>query len=80
MSDFLKFQKKIPALRTMFSSWNPRKKDEKERYLDKFSVNNWGKWRSRKRVNILLQTAKDAIIAMPKFKLNFQSSQISLRE
>ena len=41
--DFLKFQKKIPALRAMFSGWNPRKKDEKEKYLNKFSVNNWEK-------------------------------------
>ena len=29
---------------------------------------------------ILLQTAKDAVIAMPKFKLYFQSGQISFRE
>lgn len=37
-------------------------------------------WRSWKKVNILLQTAKDAVIAMPKFKLYFQSGQISFRE
>ena len=41
--EFLKFQKKIPALREMFSSWNPRKKDEKEKYVEKFSIQNWEK-------------------------------------
>ena len=41
--EFLKFQKKIPALREMFSSWNPRKKDKKEKYVEKFSIQNWEK-------------------------------------
>lgn len=41
--EFLKFQKKIPALRNMFSSWNPRKKAEKEKYLETFSIQNWVK-------------------------------------
>lgn len=39
--DFSKFQKKIPALRDMFSCWNPRRKDEKERHLETFSIKNW---------------------------------------
>lgn len=39
--DFSKFQKKIPALRDMFSRWNPKRKDEKERYLETFSIKNW---------------------------------------
>ena len=39
--DFLKFQKKIPALRDMFSRWNPRRKDEKEKYLETFRIKNW---------------------------------------
>lgn len=41
--EFLKFQKKIPALRAMFSNWNPRKKEEKENYLKTFSSKNWEK-------------------------------------
>jgi len=39
--DFLKFQKKTPALRDMVSHWNPRQKDEKEKYLETFSIKNW---------------------------------------
>lgn len=39
--DFLKFQKKIPALRDMFSRWNPRRKGEKEKYVETFSIKNW---------------------------------------
>ena len=41
--EFLKFQKKIPSLRAMFSNWNPRKKDEKKKYLETFSIQNWKK-------------------------------------
>ena len=41
--DFLKFQKKMPALRDLFSSWNPRKKAEKEKYLETFAIQNWEK-------------------------------------
>jgi len=31
----------MPALISLFSSWNPRKKQEKERYLKTFSISNW---------------------------------------
>ena len=39
--DFPKFQKKIPALRYMFSHWNPRRKDKKEKYLETLSIKKW---------------------------------------
>ena len=32
--------KKHPALRDMFSRWNPRRQDEKEKYLETFSIKN----------------------------------------
>lgn len=39
--DYLKFQKKVPALRTLFTNWNPRKRLEKQLYLKTFSLENW---------------------------------------
>ena len=39
--DVKMFQKKLPDLRKTFRIWNPRKKDERERYLEAFSVDNW---------------------------------------
>lgn len=72
--DFLRFQKKISAHYALCS----RKKDEKEKYLDKFSVNNWEKMAfTEKSEHSFANSAKDAIIAMPKFKLYFQSSKIN---
>ena len=70
--DFSKFQKKIPALRDMFSRWNPKRKDEKERYLETFSIKNWNEMARVEKKNICFQTAKGAIIAMLKFKLYSQ--------
>ena len=39
--DFKTFQKKLPDLRKKFSTWNPRKKKEREQYFEAFSADNW---------------------------------------
>ena len=39
--DVKMFQKKLSDLRKTFRIWNPRKKDERERYLEAFSADNW---------------------------------------
>jgi len=67
--DFLKFQKKIPALRDMFSRCKPRRKDEKEKYLETFSIKNWKEMARAEKTSIRFQTAKGAIIAKLRFKL-----------
>jgi hypothetical protein len=39
--DFKTLQRKLPDLRKKFSTWNPRKKKEREQYLEAFSADNW---------------------------------------
>jgi hypothetical protein len=39
--DFKTFQRKLPDLRKKFSTWNPRKKNEREQYFKAFSADNW---------------------------------------
>ena len=39
--DFLQFNLKLAALQSKVTEWSPRKKEEKERYLNEFSVDNW---------------------------------------
>jgi len=39
--DFLKFHKKLAALREKVNKWNTRKLDEKRKFLDTFSLKNW---------------------------------------
>jgi len=41
--DFLQFDKKLPGLRNAVNKWNFRKADEKQKYLETFSQNNWVK-------------------------------------
>ena len=39
--DFLKFQKKISALREKVSKWNVKKLEEKSKFMTTFSIKNW---------------------------------------
>lgn len=41
--DFLKFHKKLPGLKEVFTKWNFRKANEKSQYLEVFSTENWKK-------------------------------------
>lgn len=41
--DLKVFRKKLPDLRKKFSTWNPRKIQEREQYLKAFSTDNWRK-------------------------------------
>ena len=36
-----KFHKKLPGLREKINKWNPRKADEKSKYLETFSLKKW---------------------------------------
>ena len=39
--DINKFRKKLPQLRDFFKSWNPRLKDEKDKFITHFSIDSW---------------------------------------
>jgi hypothetical protein len=41
--DFKSFNRKLPELRKKFSTWNSRKAQEREQYLEAFSTDTWDK-------------------------------------
>ena len=41
--DFTKYAKKLPSLKEAINKWNPRKSEEKKKYLATFSRANWEK-------------------------------------
>ena len=41
--DFKSFNLKLPELRKTFSTWNSRKAQEREQYLEAFSTDTWDK-------------------------------------